>query len=352
MEIVIRVDASTSIGTGHLMRCLTLANLLKDAGADVALLTRELPGGLSRLISEHFSHHVLKENAQPTAPPVSGDDAIETVEYLAQRQRPEWIIVDHYSLGLEWERQLRSHVGKIMVIDDLANRPHDCDLLLDQNFCRNFQIRYDRLVPAGARRLLGPTYALLRPEFYEERDRLQTRDGKVRSILISFGGADPTNETAKAFQAMSLLQAGTRLEVVLGEANTHAEAISSLYAGLANVHIHRNPSNMAELMARVDLAIGAPGATTWERCFLGLPAIGIVLAENQEPVGEAVAAAGAMINLGWHDKVSSKAIAQAVNDLVRRPEVLRQMSKAAFSIMEQNRLAAGRNELLQAILKV
>jgi UDP-2,4-diacetamido-2,4,6-trideoxy-beta-L-altropyranose hydrolase len=337
MDIVIRADASAQLGTGHVMRCLTLAHALKQDGASVAFVSREIPAALERLVLEKFPLHRLETAGGMEGSVASEEDALETVQFLNDRGKPDWVVVDNYSIGLDWERQVRPHVKRIMVIDDLANRAHDCDVLLDQNLSPNFETRYDALVPGHARKLLGPKYALLRPEFYEARGRLRARDGQIRSILISFGGSDPSNETAKALQAMLLLGASSiKLEVVIGGSNPQAEAVSKLCSKLAHAHLSHDVSNMAELMAKADLAIGAPGTTTWERCLLGLPAIAMILAPNQQLVGEGVSSAGAIVNLGWHGDVTSVKIAETVMHLRDNPPVVREMSDAALRIMQDN----------------
>lgn len=351
MDVIIRADATTQIGSGHVMRCLTLAHMLKREGARVAFIGRKMPTALEDLVSRDFSLHSLKEPIGLDGSIDSEKDAQLTAEYLDGRAKPDWIVVDNYSIGLEWESQIRPHVKNVMVIDDLANRAHDCDVLLDQNLCPDFQTRYDALVPSRALKLLGPRYALLRPEFYEARSHLRPRDGQVRSILVSFGGADPTNETAKALEAMLLLgMSGIEVEVVLGGINPQAESLTELCSKLANARVHRHVSNMADLMAKADLAIGAPGTTTWERCLLGLPTITIVLAPNQQLVGEDVSYSGAAVNLGWHSEVTPARIAEAVAELVDNPQAVRDMGQAALRIMQDNDGAA-RQQILEGILK-
>lgn len=350
MDIVIRADASAQLGIGHVMRCLTLAEGLKQEGAKVAFLSREMPAALEQLVSRHFLMHGLKVPTGIERSTASEKDAVETIEYLNYQSKPDWMVIDNYSIGLDWEQRVRPHVGRIMVIDDLANRAHDCDVLLDQNLCPNFETRYDALVPGHARKLLGPRYALLRTEFYEARSHLRVRDGQIRSILISFGGTDPSNETAKALQAMLLLEpSNIEVNVVLGGSNARAEAVSNLCSQLAYSRVYRDVSNMAELMVKADLAIGAPGTTTWERCLLGLPAIAIVLAPNQQLVGEGVSSAGAVVNLGWHTEVTAAKIAEAVAQLRDHPQTVQKMSLAALRIMQDNDGVA-RQQIFGAIL--
>lgn len=350
MDVVIRADASAQLGTGHVMRCLTLAHMLKQKGARVSFISGEIPAALHHQVSKDFLLHELKVIIGMEGSIAAEKDALNTIRYLNYRGKPDCMVIDNYSIGLNWERRVRAHVKRIVVIDDLANRAHDCDVLLDQNLCANFETRYDALVPSHARKLLGPKYALLRPEFYEMRGHLRARDGRIKSILISFGGTDPSNETSKALQAMLLLgPCSIELEVVLGGSNLQEEVVSKLCSKLPNARLHRDVSNMAELMANADLAIGAPGTTTWERCLLGLPAIAIVLAKNQQLVGEGVSLAGAMLNLGWHSEVTPVRLAEAVAQLRGHSQTVREMGQAALRIMEGNNGAA-RQQILGAIL--
>lgn len=346
MNVVFRVDASAQVGTGHLMRCLTLAALLRTSRASISFVCRELPPDLTALVSGQYPLRTL-----PADPFIAEQDAMQSALLMADGDHPDWLVIDGYNFNLAWETIVRPHVKRIFVIDDLADRRHDCDLLLDQNLCSNYQKRYDDLVPSYARKLLGPRYALLRPEFYEEHSRLRVRDGQVRNILIAFGGSDPNDETTKALEAMLLLdRPDIHLDVVCGPANPHAGAVRRRCKLLPNAHFHQNAANMAELIASADLAIGAGGTSTWERCLLGLSALALVLAENQRPVCEAMEAAGALINMGWHENVTAHDIAGAVEDLIRNPERVRRMGEAASGIMGKHG-TEGRDELLQILLR-
>lgn len=185
MRVLIRTDASVEIGSGHLMRCLTLADQLRSEDSAVAFACRDLPGGLFDLLQTHGYRYARLPSATPGSN-AQQDDAEATLE-AAEKLFPDgldWLVVDHYGLDATWERMLRPHVRKLMVIDDLANRPHDCDLLLDQNYYRDLDRRYHGLVPEQCITLLGPTYVLLRPEFADARQQLRLRDGSVRRILV------------------------------------------------------------------------------------------------------------------------------------------------------------------------
>ena len=256
--------------------------------------------------------------------------------------RLSWLIVDHYALDKRWEGQMRPFTGKIMVIDDLADRPHDCDLLLDQNLYKGMERRYEGLVPDHCERLLGPRYALLRPEFAAARRTLRHRDGRVRRILVFFGGSDLSNETAKALEAIRLLnRSDIAVDVVVGASNAKGDMIREICQRMPNTCFHLQVENMAELMALADLAIGAGGTTTWERCYLGLPTIVLVLADNQREVAEAMSAAGAIRNVGWHADVTSTGLAEALRMAMASPDFLNAMSERCFAIMGGPGAASG-----------
>ncbi len=345
-EVIIRVDASHRIGTGHVMRCLTLADLLREEGTQVTFICREHAGHLCNLVEKQG--YAVQRLPHAESEPDIGDgeysqwlgvtqevDARQT-EALMQREQEKaaWLIVDHYALDNTWERVLRPLVNQIMVIDDLADRSHDCDLLLDQNLCQDFQHRYDGLVSDDCRLLLGPQYALLRPEFGSARENLRQRDGRVRRLLIFFGGADATNETAKAIDAVTRLgRPDISVDVVLGTSNRYRDEIAAQYSGHDNIRFYQQVDNMAQLMADADLAIGAGGTTTWERCFLGLPGIVIAVADNQRPIIGALAREGAVWNLGWHEDVSASDIETALRHALHRPDEVRNMGIQAVAVM-------------------
>ena len=201
MRVVFRVDASTKMGSGHVMRCLTLAEELEKNGSDVSFISRAHEGNLNYLIfKREFQVHELQNSifSESSIKSIKADnyyvwlgvtedkDAQETIKAIGI-DKPDWLIVDHYALSEKWEKTVRPYVKNIMVIDDLANRSHDCDLLLDQNWFENMGNRYEGLVPAGCTKLLGPEYALLRPEFSEARKSLKQRNGKVDKIFVFFG---------------------------------------------------------------------------------------------------------------------------------------------------------------------
>lgn len=306
LKIVFRADASIQIGTGHVMRCLTLANELARQGHECHFVCREHPGNLGDLIA--IQGHALTLLHAPTdhsldkKGAVSNDyalwlgvpwqeDALQTLVVVLPL-KPDWLVVDHYSLDERWECALASVVDNIMTIDDLANRPHNCALLLDQNLGR-VASDYDGLVPADCQLLIGPSFALLRPEFSALREQSLKRriNPELKRILISLGGVDRTNVTGKVLAALaaSTLPDSTELDIVMGATALYHDEVRRQAADLRfRVTVSVNVSDMAERMFKADLAIGAAGSTSWERCCLGLPSIIIILEENQRSIAEAL----------------------------------------------------------------
>jgi UDP-2,4-diacetamido-2,4,6-trideoxy-beta-L-altropyranose hydrolase len=291
VKIAIRTDASIHIGSGHVMRCLTLADALRKEGADVLFICRELHGNLFSLI-ESLGYSVMRLSRDSLPGPYDGApwdgsdkkiDAVSTKDILKNHGTEfDWLVVDHYDIDESWEKIVRDSVGKIMVIDDLANRSHDCDLLLDQNYYHSSGIRYNGLVPSHCLLLLGPKYALLRGEFRDIESR-PVKNGILNRILIFFGGVDLSNETLKAMEAVKGLNIeGLWVDVVVGRTNPHRAVIESRCEIWSGFHYHCQINYISELMSKADLSIGAGGSTTLERIYLGLPSIVLSVAENQE----------------------------------------------------------------------
>ncbi|MGO4325663.1 UDP-2,4-diacetamido-2,4,6-trideoxy-beta-L-altropyranose hydrolase [Cupriavidus sp. 2TAF22] len=323
MKVAIRADASVQIGSGHAMRCLTLADVLRARGAEVRFVSRAHQGGAQALLEQRgYACHVLPP-ATLAAPAgdlahsawlgVAWETDLEQSAAALAGWSPDWLVVDHYGIDWRWEQAMRSHAPRIMAIDDVADRRHDCDLLLDQNYYSDMDQRYAALVPPHCTCLLGPGYALLRPEFTAAASALHREEGPVRRILLFMGGMDQDNATGTALLGLQdAARDGVAIDVVLGAAAPHREQVRALCGSMPNTHLHVQVDNMAELMARADLAIGACGSATWERCLLGLPTIAIVLADNQRKSAGDLAAAGYIVSLGDVASVTPEAVGQAV----------------------------------------
>lgn len=331
MKVVVRADASSVIGSGHVMRCLTLANALRAAGGSVLFVCRAHDGNLGRLI-EQRGHAValLPQALQDRVPPAEKgyaawlgaswqEDAAQTrAAITAARLRPDWLIADHYAIDKEWQQELRSLVDHVLVIDDLANRVHECSILLDQNLVANMGERYAGKVPAECRLMLGPQNALLQPEYAQLHRTVAPRRGPVRRIFVFFGGADIDNLTGRTLAAfLGVQRPDVELDVLISSTSPHAAGIDRQVAGMRNVRLHGALPTLAPLMAQADLAIGASGATNWERLCLGLPAIVVSLAENQVPVAACLHEQGLIHWIGHKDTVSETDIAAAIRRVLR-----------------------------------
>lgn len=338
MNVVFRVDASVQIGVGHLMRCLTLAESLLERGIQIRFVCRQHAGNLIALLQKKAIPVSVLPAALVAKDNVYGegyaawlgvtqiDDARQTIEAL-NGDKSDWLVVDHYGLDVEWEQRLRPYVGKLMVIDDLANRHHDCDILLDQNYSTEGESRYVGLVPDACKLLVGPHYALLRPEYAAYRKVLPLCDGKVKRVLVFFGGSDPQNMTGMALEALSHPDLKyLEVDVVVGANNTHHQSLEQQALHRPFTTLFEPRPHLADLMETADLALGAGGATTWERMCLGLPTIVISIAENQYPGAEALAAVHLIHYAGRSSEVTSDTLSNAVIELVSNATELAELS--------------------------
>jgi UDP-2,4-diacetamido-2,4,6-trideoxy-beta-L-altropyranose hydrolase len=322
------------MGSGHLMRCLTLAGELKARGAEVRFVCRALPGNLIER-AEMAGHHVHHLPASVATGPANNavstqhEDAAATLAALGP-YRASWIIVDHYGLDAVWQRSVRAATEHLMVIDDLANRPHEADLLLDQNYLgADTTVRYAECVAASCRCLLGPRYALLHPSYRQLRRRVRVRDGSVGRILVFFGAHDRSDSLIAVLQALTHRDFDAlAVDAVLGCDAQQSVRARALARQANNVVVHENLPSLAELMGAADLAIGAGGVTTWERACLGLPAVVATVAENQVPIAEALARAGCIVLAGPASTMSSdhwhRLLRQLLNEGVRLAEISRE----------------------------
>ncbi len=355
MKVVFRADASLQIGTGHVMRCLTLAGALRARGASCHFICRVMPGHLIGKIRqsgfavielpappEKNRNKASDFRAEPHYLDWLGvpllDDACQTRDALNDMQRIDWLVVDHYAIDAVWESEVRAYCRKLMVIDDLANRSHICDLLLDQNLGRA-PSDYLQLVNDNCRVLAGPRYALLRPEFAEWRARsLLRRSSKPvpRHLLVTLGGVDQDDKTSQVIDFIDKYCTLDELDisVILGIHAPGFEKVKQKAAAARHkTTVLSNVDNMAELMARSDLAIGAAGGTSWERCCMGLPSIVLILAANQTDVGNALQECGCASvipdsPLNFADTFKAAWIS------LENPELLHGMSESAAKIAD------------------
>jgi UDP-2,4-diacetamido-2,4,6-trideoxy-beta-L-altropyranose hydrolase len=309
-----RVDSSQKVGSGHLMRCLALADYLGARGVSCAFLCRPLPGSLISEIERH-GHRVISMSSLAGQEETSeSGDARATCEGLAELEIA-WLVVDHYGLGVEWERLVKPCSKHLMVIDD-CGRNHECNLLLDQNLPNPMHDGYRRNL-CEAKLLIGPQFALLRADFgaYRAAAR-ERRTGSLRRVLVSMGGSDPQNATAKALMGLqSAWREGWKVDVIVGANNPHVESVERMSRRLPDATLHVQSSHMAQLMSEADCAIGAGGSMTWERCCLGLPSLVTILSDDQMPIATAVAEAGAQVLVGRDKDVTAADYARELTAL-------------------------------------
>lgn len=348
MRICFRADASVTHGAGHIMRCLTLANTLRTAGVEIFFIARVLPGNLCDLIEKKgfILYRLPYENAGSVIDRLSTSnvnlnlgvpfdlDARETMDVLVKnRLGLDWLIVDGYEFDRDWEEKIRPLVNRIMVIDDMANRLHDCDLLLDQNLHKNYMLRYDKIVPPHCKKMLGPQYALLREEFRELRMSRRIIDKPVHKISVFFSGSDLENETEKVLKAIKLLkEQNIRIDVIVGAANIYKKIIRRYCECSNNMHFYCQVENMAFLMANADFAIGAAGSASWERCCLGLPAMVTVLSEDQFGIAEALGEYGVVFNMGWYSDLTVEDYVHVIETL--NVDQLREMAVKGMNLVD------------------
>jgi UDP-2,4-diacetamido-2,4,6-trideoxy-beta-L-altropyranose hydrolase len=311
MKLLIRADASTQIGTGHVMRCLALAQRVQDEGGDVifALATRT-PDLESRLVDEKMTVVHLQADVG------SLEEALET-SALAHQLETNWVVVDGYQFGSEYQKTIKNSGLSLLFIDDYGHAEHYyADFVLNQNISADEQWYQNR--EPYTQLLLGTRYVLLRREFWQWQGWQRTVPPVAKKVLVTLGGADPDNVTLKVIQALQLVEV-EELEavVVVGGSNPHYENLKmAVQDSRFPIRLERNVTNMPELMAWADVAISAGGTTCWELAFMGLPSIVLILAENQRLAAEKLDAMTSALNLGEHQNICHHTIKQKILMLI------------------------------------
>jgi UDP-2,4-diacetamido-2,4,6-trideoxy-beta-L-altropyranose hydrolase len=329
-SVALRVDSSVRTGSGHLMRCLTLATELRERGAQVRFVSREQPGHLiERIEGAGYVVHRL-----PARQAAWSEDARETLQALGEGC--DWLVVDHYGLDAGWEKLVRPVAQRLLVIDDLADRPHQADLLLDQNYLgASGADRYANRVPQDCRRLLGPRYSLLQPIYRQMRRVLPPRRGAVRRIMVFFGAHDATRSMVSVLQALGRPEfAQIAIDAIPGSDPETLAAASAMARGLPQITVHERLPSLAGLIARADLAIGAGGTTTWECACLGLPTIIATIADNQVEIAKTLAADGCALLLGPAAAMSDEAWLVALRQAVGDEKRLASFGRHAWSLTD------------------
>ncbi|MDC0587006.1 UDP-2,4-diacetamido-2,4,6-trideoxy-beta-L-altropyranose hydrolase [Gammaproteobacteria bacterium] len=353
MKFTFRVDASIKIGSGHLMRCLALASFLRRKGHETFFISRDHVGNMeSYLLQKKFKTFLLSSEIgikmDKARKEITHPEHYHFLEYdwkedakdankVLEKIQTDWLIVDHYALDYRWETLVKENTKKIFVIDDLADRAHASDLLLDQTLGRR-KDDYKSLVPKKSEVITGSKYALLRSEFKKHRKKsINNRDfSKVRSILITMGGVDRNNFTNKILEILNShdFSKDIKVKVIMGKSSPWIGQVKESASKMEyKTDVLTDVENMAELMYKSDLIFGACGSSSWERCCLGIPSINIILEKNQEKIGNALHSLGACVSLSKSSQ-SSVEIKHAIINLLKSPYSRKKMSRIASGVTD------------------
>jgi len=337
--LLIRADASAAIGTGHVMRCLALAQAWRAAEGEVVFAMAECTDAIKHRLGEERCRVV-----QIVGAPGSHQDCAATRAIVAARL-PSWLVLDGYAFGSEYRQAIQEAGKPCLIVDDSGSgEEFNAELVLNQNLYASEKM-YERR-GRHTRLLLGPRYAMLRDEFAQYRGWSREIAEMGTRVLLTMGGSDPSNLTPRLLDALVKTERELQIRVAIGGSSENVDAVEETAAQFfGRVKLFRDSRNMPELMSWADLAIAGAGTTCWEMCLLGLPAMLIVVAENQAPIAQAVAAAGAAINIGVAGEVDSSALAAEVESMLSSVDRRREMSQAARKLVD----GWGRERVLEAM---
>ncbi len=328
MTLLIRADASTRIGIGHMMRCLALAQAWQAEGGCAVFLSHcESDAMIQRIKATGIGYIPLDEPHNATT------DLRQTLDCLKE-QDVDWLVLDGYHFDPGYQQTVRVAGYRLLVIDDTAHLPeYHADILLNQNLnAERLRYKYD----VDTTLLLGTRYVLLRQEFLAWRGWQREIPNVAHKVLVTMGGGDPDNVTLKVIHALEQVQVdGLETVVVVGSSNPHYEILQSAIRNLQpKIRLERNAPNMPELMTWADMAVSAGGSTCWELAFIGVPNVILVLADNQQGIAEGLEQAGAVTNVGWYSKVSENSITNAVEGVINAREKRYQMSEVGRRLVD------------------
>ncbi|MFO0213115.1 MAG: UDP-2,4-diacetamido-2,4,6-trideoxy-beta-L-altropyranose hydrolase [Pseudanabaena sp.] len=330
-RLIIRADASTQTGSGHVMRCLALAQAWNDQGGETILVLAEQILALeSKLIAEGITLVYLETT-------IGSDEDAQQTASIANKYAASWVVVDGYQFGAKYQKELKGFGLKILFLDDNGHAEHYfSDLVLNQNISADINIYSSR--EPYTQLLLGTEYTLLRRDFLKWREWKRLVIPNAYKILVTLGGSDPENVTLKVIQSLSLIQNNNLdIVVVIGGTNPNYEQLTSFTKNsLLSISLQINVGNMDELMAWADIAIAAGGSTNWELAFMGLPSLVITIADNQQAIAAELDRQGVIINLGWHQKLSIECLGLAIQDLIGDHLKRKTMSKKGMQLVDGN----------------
>jgi UDP-2,4-diacetamido-2,4,6-trideoxy-beta-L-altropyranose hydrolase len=348
-NLVIRADANSRIGTGHLMRCLALAQAWQERGECVTFLSHCQNEALQRRIIKEGFELVFVEQQHPD--PADLKQVLKKLKNLQNGNCIPWIVLDGYHFDSDYQKSIREAGSRLVVIDDYNHLPnYHADILLNQNIGAE-------LIPYSCDlktvKLFGPKYALLRTEFLIWKDRIQIQREDQHRIMVTLGGADPDNITLKVLRGLFQTRLkGFAVDVIVGPVNPNIRELEFEIqcARKASVPIANSIQllysiNMPEIMAMTDMAISAGGSTCWELCFFGKPFMVLIAAENQRGIARSLDQVGSAICLGWHQDVSSKQIKTNLESLLNDTQGRRELSIRSRKIVD----GQGRYRVLDAM---
>lgn len=339
MRVYFRTDATEEIGVGHFIRCFTLAKELSNNGAQCTFLSSALiPEFSNWLEKSEFDLIALGQKTHPSPYEsyfriFESIDAEITIRAIG-KEKPDWLVVDHYSLGKKWEQTLRESTRRLMVIDDLADKDHDCDLLLNQNVITGGRKLYEDRVEKACKKLIGTKFAVIDESFRILRSQLARKNGPVESLLVFFGGSDSHSLTQRILEILIFLDIEEiTVDIVVTSQNLNCEEIAAICTEHSNIFFHKDVPSLAFLMAKADLFIGAGGTTTWERCCLGLPSIVITVADNQRIIAEELNNLGVIELFSHYDNFEGAKFKQALVDKLNMDD-LQSWSERAMALVD------------------
>lgn len=350
MLIFFRVDSSLLMGTGHMMRCLTLASYIERYGFKVKFIMRKHAGNMiGELKNRNIEYKLLPKPHNNSLLGVSEvEDANQCLKFIG-KNKPDWLIVDHYGIGITWHNLIKPNVKKLMVIDDVGKKYINCDLLLNQNFGVNTNI-YKDLIPKNTCTLIGAEYSLLRRRFKELREiaiKKRSTKSKFNNILITLGGLDSENLTQKILSKLEKINwvDMPNITIILGESAPNYESLNTTRQNYKfSIELKKNIENMADYMLKADISIGAYGSTTWERCCLGLPALCFTMADNQKQIAKSLSKIKAVEYLG--NSSDSQSLEKLSELLPMKNQLAKSLSYNSLSIVDGNGCSRVLNVLL------
>lgn len=326
--LLIRADASVDIGTGHVMRCLALAQAWQDRGGAVVFSSARMPKNLEKSLLRRRLH----VSRQPF--PIGTPEDASAVVNRARSMGVDWVMVDGYQFGAEFEESLKEAGLRVLFVDDLGCvRRYSADIVLNQNSYADAAMYRSRA--ASTRLLLGPRYALLRREFLVARCARPPLASRAQRLLVTIGGSDPEKITGLVLDSLKLLRDDSlEVRVVVGPANVNGADLLRRQVNYALEVV--DGADMPQFMNWADAAISAAGITTWELLYMGIPSLLIIAAENQRGNAEALDASGAAINLGWYGQLRPADVAERISAMLADTQLRSRLREKGVTLVDGN----------------